>query len=317
MKNKNIRLFDILIFLLLVAIACGIYLNIRILLLQKPQMELTKILPERKSSISQLINYGLYDEAVSEYEILLQETPSKDEKAGIAFQIAKLSLEKLKDYKKAVKYATLGKELTNNDELQKKLNKIIIASLEQIGNSLDSLQVLSETTDLNNERKIEKWETVVAKVGNKVITMDEIKEEMKKLPPEAQKEFATSREKRISFVRDYVVRELLYGSAVRQGMDKSSEFLRQIDDIKKTLLISKVLENKLGDFSVSEMDIKNYYLANKERYKDKDGKIMEFEAIKEQVKYDLVMEKKKEKYMEIVNNLWRAEKIELYEDKIK
>jgi hypothetical protein len=68
--------------------------------------------------------------------------------------------------------------------------------------------------------------------------------------------------------------------------------------------------------------VETYYKANQERYAEKDEKgnvkrQKPFSEVAQQVARDFIMEKKQQAYQRFIERLMKAEKVVVYEDKIK
>ncbi len=106
----------------------------------------------------------------------------------------------------------------------------------------------------------------VAKVGSTTLTEEDIKREMKGLPPQIQAMFEgqTGMEK---FVGELVKKEILFLEAKKKGLEDNPEYKKKVEDFKKLTLISMLLEKEIEDKTkVSEKDVKDYYDAHKAEF---------------------------------------------------
>jgi parvulin-like peptidyl-prolyl isomerase len=107
---------------------------------------------------------------------------------------------------------------------------------------------------------------VVAKVGNKTITQEELQAEIKALPAEA-KAFFQGPEGTARFVDEIINKEMLYLEAQKRGLDKNKEFQKQVEEFKKLTLINQLLQKEIESASkVSDKDIKEYYDKHKDEF---------------------------------------------------
>jgi peptidyl-prolyl cis-trans isomerase C len=106
----------------------------------------------------------------------------------------------------------------------------------------------------------------LAKVGTSKITVEEFEAKIEKIPPFYKKRVATPEGKK-EFLDRLVMDELYYQEAVSRGLDKDSEYLDQIEAIKRNILASKVKKQILEQsVTPSDDEIRQYYEENKEEF---------------------------------------------------
>jgi len=99
---------------------------------------------------------------------------------------------------------------------------------------------------------------VVAKVGDKVLTVDDLYE---MVPSGADLEHV------MSVVDDWVDDQLLYKEAVRRGIDKEEAVRRLIENSKMDIVINELLEREIKAAGrITEEMIKKYYEDHKESF---------------------------------------------------
>ncbi len=109
-----------------------------------------------------------------------------------------------------------------------------------------------------------KSEKVLAKVGEKVITLEEFNERINKLPKQYQEIIKGQKKK---FLEDVILEELLYEEALRSGAYKDPETKEVIAQAKKKILISWLVNDRVNNkVSVSEEDLKKYYDEHSEEF---------------------------------------------------
>lgn len=107
---------------------------------------------------------------------------------------------------------------------------------------------------------------VVAKVGDKIITKEDLQMEIKGIPLEARA-FFQGTEGTARFVDEIINKELLYLEAKKRGFDKDKDFLRQVEEFKKLTLINHLLQKEIEAASkFSEKDVKDYYDKHKDEF---------------------------------------------------
>lgn len=99
---------------------------------------------------------------------------------------------------------------------------------------------------------------VVAKVGDQVITADEVKERLNETSPFLRARYNTVERKK-EFVENLIRNELLAQEAVRQGFDKSPAVKEQAKRAMIQELIKHQLDEKLTGADISEDEMKKFY----------------------------------------------------------
>jgi peptidyl-prolyl cis-trans isomerase C len=105
---------------------------------------------------------------------------------------------------------------------------------------------------------------VVARYGGDTLTSDELVVELQRLPQRSRALMDGEARKR--FVENYVLNDLLYAEGVREGLANDPEIERQVNDLRRRLVVQRVVR-KLQDIPpVTDEQVKAYYEANPERY---------------------------------------------------
>jgi len=270
-------------------------------------------------------NRDLYKQAVAEYERYLYNYDLDErEQANITNVVAGIYFERLRDYENALAYYLRLRELYPKSELIADAEKRVVECLERLQRSADAQQALAESAFLDTTQVAKKRPgEVIAKIGNREITQGDLDFELKQLPPYMQSQFVpTRRDKRLEFLRQYVATELMFDSAKRKGLDQDKEVIEAAFQAKKNFMVQKLVQEEIMlNLKVEPQDVELYYKAHLDKYaeKDKDGKSKQrsFEEVKEQVAQDFVREKQQQKYNELVDRMMRAEKVEIFSDKVK
>ncbi len=104
--------------------------------------------------------------------------------------------------------------------------------------------------------------TVIAKVGRSTITLEEINSS---IPIEYKT--MVSREDKKQIVEGWISTELVYNKALKDGALKEPEVSKQIEQIKKQIVVNYWLSKYTYDrIFVGDEDIKEYYEATSDRY---------------------------------------------------
>jgi hypothetical protein len=196
--------------------------------------------------------------------------------------------------------------------------------LERLKRSTDAQQIIEQTAALDeNQKPKSKPGEVIARIGKREITSGDLQYELNRLPVYMRDQMQSKKQK-IEFLKSYIVQELLYDSAKRQGLDKHKEIREGVLQAEKALMSQKILQDEIqqevGLDKYSNADVELYYKANKEKYveKDEDDKVNRapsFGEIKEKVAQDFIQEKQQEAYQRLIDRLMKAEEVKIYENK--
>jgi len=273
---------------------------------------------------NELYNRQLFKQSAQEYiNYLKSYTLDEAEQANISYTIADIYFERLKDYENALTYYVRVKYLNPKPELQTQIDKKIVACLERLERPEDASQTLRESTSLDPEG-IQKQRpgAVVARIGEREITQGDIDFELNQLPPSVRQHY-TSKEKKVEFLNQYIMTELLYQSAKNMELDKDAEVVEAAFQSKKSIMVQKYLQERImGEVHIEQSDVELYYQAHKDKYVEKDdaGNVVREKSLQEverEVAQDLVMEKQQEAYQRMVDRLMRAESVQIYNDVLK
>jgi len=110
-------------------------------------------------------------------------------------------------------------------------------------------------------KKSEKSGPAVARVGDEVITADEVRQRLNETSPFLRARYSTLERKK-EFVENMVRNELLAQEAVRQGYDKSPAVREQMKRAMIQELIKRQLDAKLSGNDIADDDLKKFYEAH-------------------------------------------------------
>lgn len=117
-------------------------------------------------------------------------------------------------------------------------------------------------------------DTILARVGERTITKQEV-EELRKLLGE-QAEHFQGEEGDCRLLEEIIHQELLYRDAMDKKMDEEEEFQKQLDAqiamIKKQLLQQYALQKLLSAVQVLPQEVEEYYRANEEHFSEEEKK---------------------------------------------
>ena len=160
-------------------------------------------------------------------------------------------------------------------------------------------------------------EKILAKVNGKVITEKDLDQVMKSLPPN-YKTLEKNPAFRKQLLDNMVKEELLYQEALKEGVEKDPQVQKEIEMMKKRILVQALLRKhiKLGKVQVSDSEAKAFYERNKERFTDANGKPVPFSSLKPFIVQSLKQQKEQEMFKKALNNyvsqLEKKSKVEIY-----
>jgi len=109
--------------------------------------------------------------------------------------------------------------------------------------------------------------TVLAEVNGNVITTQDFKNEVDRLPPYL-KPMVQSPQGKKELLDSMVVREIILEQAKKDGVDKSKEVSDRLEDLRKRLIVETYLKKKVEQEAlVSDAELKKFYDENKDKFK--------------------------------------------------
>ncbi len=273
-----------------------------------PQNEISKKLA------GELADNNLYQASIDEYEKIL-DNPATDDltRANINYLIGKSYFENLGDYESAAAYLIKARSLNPDGSFYNEAGLLLVNSLEKMGRMLDARRELDKAVDLDSVYAANEGKTVVAKINDRPVFMEDVEEKLQMLPPEMQQDYSTT-ESKINAVKNYVGEELIYRAAIRDGFDRNPEVLKTSDLLNRQIIVQKYVSDKvLGDIKVDQSDITNFYEANKEKMFDNKP----FQAVQKEVVQAYQQVKTEEAFNNYVSRLMAVENVQIFENKIK
>src|SRR6266403_1499430 len=110
-------------------------------------------------------------------------------------------------------------------------------------------------------KKSEKSGSAVARVGDEVITADEVRQRLNETSPFLRARYSTLERKK-EFLENMVRNELLAQEAIRQGYDKSPAVREQMKRAMIQELIKRQLDAKLSGSDIPDEELKKFYEAH-------------------------------------------------------
>jgi len=105
-------------------------------------------------------------------------------------------------------------------------------------------------------------ERVIATYGGRRFTTADFAREIERLPPRSRGQLTTADRKR-QFVDNYVLNELLADEGAAHGYDKDPEITRQIDELRRRLVVQRVMKDFQEPPEITDAEVKIYYDQNR------------------------------------------------------
>ena len=103
---------------------------------------------------------------------------------------------------------------------------------------------------------------VIATYGRKRFTTADFAREVERLPPRSRSQL-TNVERRRQFVDNLVLNDLLADAGAARGYDTDPEITRQVDDLRRRLIVQRVMKDFQEPPEVTDADVKAYYDQNR------------------------------------------------------
>ena len=261
-----------------------------------------------KKFANKLKTDGLLDQAEEAYEEYLDESQASPEiRANTYFNLGK-SFMKQAQYEKALAYFYKTEIVYPETSLKQELGINIVTCLEKLGKTLDAAAMMEERVSTKKDQNYENTQgEMVAKIGDRLITMGEIHDQLEGLPPYVQSRFK-GEEKLANFIEHYIINEILLKKAISLQYHKDPEVRKQSEIAQQGFIVQKLVQEQLSqDIEPDAYDLKTYYEANLDQYQEEteDGsKIKSFEEVADIVQRDYLLEKVQVKLENYISELF-------------
>lgn len=159
-------------------------------------------------------------------------------------------------------------------QLGQKILLVMAASMfllgcEKIFPAKKPAKVISSAESVSPEVK----GTVIAKVNNQPITLEELKEEVeafnKYVPQDKPEQKIDSLDKKISYLKNEMIRRaLLAQAALDRGLDKNEALQKAMTNFKQNLLVAELVKLETENVEVTSAEVEDYYNQYKEQLKE-------------------------------------------------
>ncbi len=261
----------------------------------------------RRASI--FLSNHLWREAVKEYQNGGLTCP-KDRARNLWLKAGELCYEKLEDYQCLVESylsaQALGYDFSQDSERASQL----VSALKMLGKDQQAKNFLNQLTALVPES--EKKGKVVAKIGEEEITLEELKKSLEKEPKQIQERFAGKGGLK-EYLKHFLFTRFLYQSALSEGF-LNQRIEGELARLKENFLAQKYYQARfLEPVEITEQELKEYYQAHKDRYRDAQGRILSFEQARAKLEEDLKQQKAQKLSQEWFGKQLEEKRVKIYE----
>jgi tetratricopeptide (TPR) repeat protein len=314
--------------LLLLAVLIAV-LGVGVLVLTRGPAKAGSADPERTRELAtKLKAAGALDEAALHYERYLEAADlDADAHTRIAYSLGSTFLER-GDYDKALRWFYEA-EMTGSAELSDELGRKVVHTLERLGRTHAAQAALEERVAFTgsdgadpSEVRRSAADPVVARIGEEEIYRSDVDRALGELPPELVQSIRTPQDRQ-AFVRQYVAEELLWRRARKLEYDRDEEVLRQHESSLKRLAVSRLVEDEvIGNITVDEADLRNFFEANRERYEAAAGeggepRSLSFEEARPVAEREYRMSKMQSGYQSLVESELAAGDVEIFAERME
>ncbi len=106
---------------------------------------------------------------------------------------------------------------------------------------------------------------VVARYAGKTLTTDQVMKELERLPAPSRT-YLNAPERKRQFVENMIVNDLLFEEGRRAGFDKDAEIERQVNDLRRRLVVQRVMRQYQTPPEITDEQTKQYYDENPTLY---------------------------------------------------
>ena len=130
--------------------------------------------------------------------------------------------------------------------------------------------------------------TLIAKVNNIPVTLEDLDQEIElynqMLPADKPEAKITTREQKISYLKDEIVRRLLlYNEALNRGLERKEEVVLMLEKNKRDILVLELVKEITQKVKADAAEIEQYYNTYKDQLKeDEERRIREIVVSSEQ-----------------------------------
>ncbi|RJP34399.1 MAG: hypothetical protein C4527_02395 [Candidatus Omnitrophota bacterium] len=214
-----------------------------------------------------LDSQGLHKQAVAEFRRYLDiaRIPPQ-QRANILYHIGTTYLDQLEDYENALAAFIELSHLYPTSPVTRDAEKRMIKCYEGMRRGFDAQKKLRQLTDLEPDAEPQGEGPVVAQIGDRKITLDQIERDLEQKGEYYQKNFATP-EKKLEYLKTMIFTDLLADAARRKEYNRDAEIRRQVRNFEKEILAAKVYNEEVRQkIETKPDDLELYYKAHQSEF---------------------------------------------------
>jgi len=263
---------------------------------------------------SKLKAAGALEPAAERYAAWINNNPTHPDRGTIAYSVGNIYLD-LGQYDEALRWFYEA-EVAGVGELQTELARKLVHTLERLGRVHAARAVLSGHTELKpSNTKRPANDVVVAEIGDQQVYRSDLQRALDDMPPEFAKELSGP-QNAPKLLQKHVADELVWRKAQKLEYDKKPEVQRRLAQMHKHLVVGHFLEKEVaGNIQVETADLKNFFEAQKEMFKQGD-KVPTFEEARPSVEQAYRMMKIQKAYGDVINQEMSAGDVKLYPERL-
>ena len=109
---------------------------------------------------------------------------------------------------------------------------------------------------------------VIAKVGSKVYLVDDINDRISNLDPQLQSYFE-AKENKVRLLDQIIEEELIYQLAKKDRLQRTKDFKKTMDDLKRQALINYFIQQNVDNMSeITRSEVEEFYNANTAQFSE-------------------------------------------------
>ncbi len=108
--------------------------------------------------------------------------------------------------------------------------------------------------------------TVLAKINNEVITLEDFDEKVKAMQSASAENKTLTREEKKTLLSNLVTRELIVQDAKARGIDKKKEVRDAVVEVQKNVLFAELINDETKGITIDAQEIENFYNQNPKEF---------------------------------------------------
>ncbi|MGC9314152.1 MAG: hypothetical protein ACP5G4_00835 [bacterium] len=214
-----------------------------------------------------LVNNELYEQAYDQLDYIVNNYRlGKNEAGSILHQMGEIAAKHLRNPRLALSAYYKLKDYYPDHHLADQIERDIIEQLDKTGKRSQAQRLLEKSIALGQPASEVEPTKIIAKIGDRAISIDEIEEAISQLPPDLAGQFSEKQAK-IKFARSYVGQQLMFEAALREGYDNRPEVIDRMESARKDVLANEYFKDNVANrVDVNPTDIEIYYEQHKSQF---------------------------------------------------